>query len=91
MISGKRERKQDFCMVKVLLWKTTIHMSSETKTDNKREKIHAKNVFAKPCDQNYALLLHTTHQSSDPFLSILLCYKPGPKFKAPQGHNTMLQ
>jgi len=82
-ISAKRERKQDFCMVKVVLWKTTFHSTSETKTENKREKINAENFFDKSCDQNYALFLHTTLvQSSDPFLIILFWYQPRPKSEA---------
>lgn len=91
--SVEREKASKiFCMVKVVLWKTTFYTSSKIKTENKREKIHAENFFAKPCNQNYALLLHATFaQSSDPFLSILFWYKPRCKFEAPWGHSTVLQ
>lgn len=55
-------------MGKAVLWKTTFHTSSKMNTENKREKIHAENVFAKPCNQNYALFLNTTlTQPPDPF------------------------
>lgn len=77
-------KRQELCLVKLVLWKTTFHTPSEMKTENK------KHIY-KPCKQNYGLFPHTLAQSPDSCLSILFWYQPRLRSKAPWGPSTGLQ